>query len=77
MTKTLIGNNFEKKRMKAIKKTPTKAQLTKALEQALEAILAYNLKHRKTYGLDGAWDKELVQGEETVKLIEKVLGKDE
>ena len=63
--------------MKTTKKTPTKAQTNKALEQALKALLGYNLKHRMSYGLDGAWDKELVQGEEAVKLIEKVLGKNE
>jgi hypothetical protein len=63
--------------MKTTKKTPTKAQTNKALETALKALLGYNLKHRMTYGLDGAWDMELIQGEEAVKLIEKVLGKNE
>ena len=32
----------------------------------LEALKAYNLKHRMTYGLDGAWDEEITKGEAAI-----------
>lgn len=32
----------------------------------LEALHAYQVKHRKTFGLEGAWDEEIARGEKVL-----------
>jgi hypothetical protein len=46
---------------------------TEALKLALEALEAYGTKHAHTYGLDGAWDKEIMIGTLAVMSIREAL----
>lgn len=45
-------------------------RLFAANQAMLEALKAYNLKHRMTYGLDGAWDEEITKGEAAIAKAE-------
>jgi hypothetical protein len=45
----------------------------RALKLSLEALEAYGTKHAHTYGLDGAWDKEIMIGTMAVMSIRKAL----
>jgi hypothetical protein len=44
-----------------------------ALKLSLEALEAYGTKHAHTYGLDGAWDKEIMIGTLAVMSIREAL----
>ena len=47
------------------------ARLIAAAPDLLEALRKFALKHRHTYGLDGAWDEEITMAE---KAIAKATG---
>jgi hypothetical protein len=47
------------------------ARLIAAAPDLLEALRKFALKHRHTYGLDGAWDEEITTAE---KAIAKATG---
>jgi hypothetical protein len=47
------------------------ARLIAAAPELLEALKKFALKHRHTYGLDGAWDEEITMAE---KAIAKATG---
>lgn len=46
---------------------------TETLKLALDALEAYGTKHANTYGLDGAWDKEITRGTLAVMAIREAL----
>lgn len=44
-----------------------------AMKQALEALEAYNKRHRATYLLGGAWDEEITLGDKAITALEEAL----
>lgn len=45
------------------------------LQLALDALILYSAKHRKTYGLDGAWDDEISKGEQAIGALRLLIDK--
>ena len=46
--------------------TTANARLIAAAPELLEALRKFALKHRCTYGLDGAWDEEITMAENAI-----------
>ena len=58
--------NRHAEEMKAIARVTLEACGANAVLKALEA---YNLRHRTTHGLEGAWDSEITQGEAAIAKV--------
>ena len=46
--------------------SPADARLIAAAPDLLKALQKFALKHRHTYGLDGAWDEEITMAENAI-----------
>ena len=49
-----------------LKDAKANARLIAAAPDLLEALRKFALKHRHTYGLDGAWDEEITTAEKAI-----------